>query len=126
MTEDSATYLGQKGYTIYKNNICVKEQKFLREELMVKPYMPKSPVQPPAFPIYRESQNKIYVPRFFGVETYGDADETKLADGENIDVVFNGSLRDYQINIVKTYYNHVNNPYGGGGLLEIDLFPKFV
>ena len=76
MTEDSITYLGQKGYTIKKSNICVKEQKYLRDELMVKPYMPKSPVQPPPFPIYRESQNKLYVPRFFGIETYGEPDET--------------------------------------------------
>ena len=119
MEEEYATYLGQKGYTIYKDNICVKEQKYLREELMVKPYMPKAPVQPPPFPIYRESQNKLYVPRFFGVETYGDPDHSKLSKGEDINIDFHGSLRDYQINIVDTYIKHVDFPQGGGGLLEI-------
>ena len=120
MAEESMTYLGQKGYTIKKNNICVKEQKYLRDELMVKPYMPKSPVQPPAFPIYRESQNKLYVPRFFGVETYGEPDEMKLTNGEPIHIEFKGSLRDYQINIVNKYVTHVNiGSGGGGGLLEI-------
>jgi superfamily II DNA or RNA helicase len=120
MAEESMTYLGQKGYTIKKNNICVKEQKYLRDELMVKPYMPKSPVQPPAFPIYRESQNKLYVPRFFGVETYGEPDEMKLTSGEPIHIEFKGSLRDYQINIVNKYVTHVNiGSGGGGGLLEI-------
>jgi len=38
------TYLGQKGYSIYKNTLSVKEAVYIREELMVKPYLPKSPV----------------------------------------------------------------------------------
>ena len=49
------TYLGQKGYSIYKKSLNVKEQVFIREELTVKPYIPKSPIQPTPFPIYRES-----------------------------------------------------------------------
>ena len=118
---DTATYLGQKGYTIYKKNICVKEQQFIRDELMVKPYMPKSPVQPPAFPVYRESSSKLYIPRFFGVETYGDPDEMHITQGDPINIKFNGDLRDYQRNIIHTYLKHVNTTRnnGGGGSLEI-------
>jgi len=119
MSNVQETYLGNKGYTIYKNSISVKEQQYIRDELNVRPYIPKSPVQPPAFPIYRESQNKLYVPRFFGVETYGIPNEYKIAQGENIALPFNGSLRDYQINIVNVYKNHVNIVDGGGGLLEV-------
>lgn len=118
---DTATYLGQKGYTIHKNNICVKEQQFIRDELMVKPYMPKSPVQPPAFPVYRESSSKLYIPRFFGIETYGDPDEMHITHGDPINIKFNGDLRDYQQNIIHTYLKHVNTnrDNGGGGSLEI-------
>ena len=118
MTENS-TYLGQKGYTILKESICVKEQKYIRDELMVRPYVPKSPVQPPPFPVYRESQNKLYLPRFFGIETYGKPDGLNITGGESINIKFNGSLRDYQINIIDTYLNNVNDKDGGGGLLEI-------
>ena len=31
------TYLGQKGYSIYKDKISVKEQQWIRDELMVSP-----------------------------------------------------------------------------------------
>ena len=119
MSNIQETYLGNKGYTIYKNTISVKEQQYMREELNVRPYIPKSPVQPPAFPIYRESQNKLYVPRFFGVETYGVPNQLKIAQGDNITVPFNGSLRDYQENIVNVYKKNVNDVDGGGGLLEV-------
>lgn len=123
--EETATYLGQKGYTIFKKNLCIKEQQFIRDELMVKPFMPKSPVQPPAFPIYRESPNKLYLPRFFGIDTYGEPDDINITHGEPIQIKFKGGLRDYQENIVNIYLQHVtkndtnNIKKGGGGSLEI-------
>ena len=119
MSNSQETYLGNKGYTIYKNSINIKEQQYIRDELNVRPYIPKSPVQPPAFPIYRESQNKLYVPRFFGVETYGIPNDMKISHGENTSISFNGSLRDYQENIVNIYKKNVNEIDGGGGLLEV-------
>ena len=119
MCSNQETYLGNKGYTIYKESIGVKEQQFIRDELTVRPYIPKSPVQPPAFPIYRESQNKLYVPRFFGIDTYGVPNNLKISHGDDITITFNGSLRDYQENIVNIYKKNVNNQDGGGGLLEV-------
>jgi len=116
--ESVGTYLGQKGYTIYKDAINVKEQQWLRDELTVRPYIPKSPVQPPSYPIYRESRQKIYTPRFFGNETYGTPDEVRIPPGDEIDIPFAGTLRDYQQNVVKTYFAALG-PNGGGGLLEI-------
>ena len=38
------TYLGNKGYTILKNELSIKHQLALKEILMVKPYVPGSPV----------------------------------------------------------------------------------
>ena len=116
--EDIATYLGQKGYSIYKNCISVSEQQWLREELTVRPYIPKSPVQPPSFPIYKESPNKLYIPRFFGNETYGFPDEDRNDKYIPINIDFKGELRDYQTNIVNLYCNQIKTN-GGGGLLEI-------
>ena len=52
-----STYLGQKGYTIYKDSLEVKEQLLIRKELEVSPWVPKSSFhKPPSFPIYRESK----------------------------------------------------------------------
>jgi len=117
------TYLGQKGYSIYKKTLSLKEQIFIREELTVKPYMPKSPVQPTPYPIYRESTKKFYIPRFFGVSTFGEPNETKIGKTVLINVKFEGQLRENQMTIVKKYMNHVKleNNYnnGSGGLLDI-------
>ena len=112
-----ATYLGQKGYSIYKENIGIDEQRWIRDELTVRPYVPKSPVPAPSFPIYLESQNKLYIPRFFGINTYGIPDEERIASGNKINIEFSGELRDYQNKIVNIYTKTVEN--GGGGLLEI-------
>ena len=66
-----STYLGQKGYTIYKDSLDVKEQLLIRKELEVSPWVPKSSFhKPPSFPIYRESKSKIYIPRFYGIGNY--------------------------------------------------------
>lgn len=116
------SYLGEKGYTILKENIGIKDQQFLREALTVKPFIPKSPIQPDSFPVYRESMNKFYIPRHFGIDTYGIPDDTKIKDGEDINVAFDGDVRDYQTTIVDTYMKHVSNENSGnngGGLLEV-------
>lgn len=115
--EQIATYLGQKGYSIYKDNISIDEQRWMRDELTVRPFVPKSPVPAPSFPIYLESQKKLYVPRFFGVNTYGEPDEERISKGVPINIEFKGELRDYQNKIVNIYTKCVEK--GGGGLLEI-------
>lgn len=123
--EEVSSYLGQKGYTIYKEYMDIKEQNDLREELTVRPYMPKSPIQPPSFPIYREAHKKLYIPRHYGLNTYGDPDEIRLSKGDDINIPFNGDMRDYQTNIVEIFMKSAKNKnvngieLGGGGLLEV-------
>ena len=112
------SYLGKKGYSIYKRDLTNKEQIYIRKELTVKPYLPKSPIQPEPFPIYRESPQKIYLPRHFGVENFGDITENKLSLGDDISLEFVGELREYQVNIVNKYVNAVGD--SGGGLLDVD------
>ena len=61
------TYLGNKGYTILKSELSISLQLKLKEMLMVKPYVPGSPAQvQKTYPAYRESDKKIYIPRYFG------------------------------------------------------------
>jgi len=112
------TYLGQKGYSILKSELSVEEQIKLREELNVGAYMPKSIVQQAKFPVYRESPQKMYIPRYYGIKNYGKPSSYKITDGDDIDLPFNGELRDYQINIVNTFMKSADNG-DGGGLLEV-------
>lgn len=112
------TYLGQKGYTIPKSQITIKLQYFIKEQLTVKPYVPGAPIaNTNTFPAFRESDKKLYVPRYYGQEIFGPPKEIKITEGENIHIPFHGKLRDVQEPVVEKYLNHVKN--GGGGLLEL-------
>ena len=112
-----STYLGQKGYTVFKECLDGKEQRTIRSDLNVRPYIPKSPIQPPSYPVFRESPLKYYLPRYYGLKHYGKADENRLPPGDDINIKFEGDLRDYQINIVDIYKKSAASV--GGGLLEI-------
>lgn len=116
--EDYSTYLGDKGYSIFKECLSVEEQHYIRSELTMKPYIPKSPIQPTPFTIYLESPLKLYVPRYFGIETYGSPDRNLIQPGNNISLAFAGELRPYQDAIVDKYIKHVG--VCGGGLLDVD------
>jgi len=116
--DEIASYLGKKGYTIKKENLSVQEQQLIRKELTVKPFVPKTSLaKPTPFPIYRESKNKFYLPRYYGIDTYGAPDCVKLPQGKSIGLVFNGELRDFQKPIAEIFINHVKKK--GGGLLEL-------
>ena len=109
-------YLGQKGYSLYKSSLTPDEQYQIKKDLMVRPYIPNSPVPSEEFPIYRESKNKLYVPRYFGINRFGQPQEVRLPQHQTVNLPFAGSLRDYQINIVGEFMKKAQD---GGGLLEI-------
>ena len=107
-----ATYLGNKGYTIYKECLEIKGKKFIKEKLTVKPYIPKSPVQPPSFVfILKVTISFIYQILSGG---FGEPDGFRISDGDDIDISFKGKLRDYQEPIVEAYMNSTKNIWGGG------------
>jgi superfamily II DNA or RNA helicase len=83
-------YLGQKGLTIPKSILTESEQKQIKKELTI---TPKNLYQPlPPFYIYRESPNKLYVPRFYKT----DAVPSQLPEGTLIQVPFTGQIRETQ------------------------------
>lgn len=115
-------YLGQKGYTLMKKDLTPEQQVELKRELTAKPFTQGSVVSkvPHTFPVYRESDNKFYIPRYFGESYFGAPTKNKLSPGEDISVQFMGDLRDNQKAPVKAYMDHVKkNDEGGGGLLEL-------
>ena len=112
----SRPYIGQKGLTINKSNLSKMEQYNLTKQYTVKPYIPKSPVQPESFAVYRESAKKFYIPKFSGIKDYGENGfDNRLPEGDDINIEFKGKLRDYQYPIVDCYLNNQSK----GSLLEI-------
>jgi superfamily II DNA or RNA helicase len=128
------TYLGPRGYTICKSDLSEERIVRLRQELTVRPAAGAvgygAPSDAVEYPIYRESPNKFYVPRFFGEREFGPVKKLGISGGEDIDVPFAGSLRPIQIPVVAAYMKAVGAPMlgatdtgatdtGGGGLLEL-------
>jgi superfamily II DNA or RNA helicase len=123
-------YIGKKGYTISKSLLSKNELEFLHKELFIKPQIMGATYGSPdstSFPVYRENANKIYIPRFFGIERYGIPNKSELEPGENISLEFAKTLRDYQTNIVNVYIDYVKKGVcnsedtipGSGGILEV-------
>lgn len=118
-------YLGKKGYTIPKKILEKEDEVFLRKDLFVKPEVNGinygAVTEDSYFPVFRENENKIYLPRFYGIERYGHPIKNEIQDGDNISVDFDKPLRDYQENIIKVYIDHVKSDCinGGGGILDV-------
>ena len=124
------SYLGQKGFTIPKSCLPEKELEYLYEDLKMSPEVCGiqygAPQDQLSFPVYRENDKKIYIPRFYGIERYGLPSRSDVTCGETINVNFTKPLRDYQEKIVNVYSKHVAQPIcegssimGGGGILEV-------
>jgi superfamily II DNA or RNA helicase len=105
------SYLGAKGYTIPKSVLTPADIEFLKKDLFLKPQTPGpsfGPALNDAFPVYRENEKKMYIPRFYGIERYGMPERSEIAPGMDINVSFPRELRDYQNNIVDIYMNAGN------------------
>lgn len=113
-----SAYLNNRGYVVLKDELSESKKDEITKELTVKPYVPKPIGQIKAYPVYRESVKKMYLPRFYGIQSFGNVYDIKISSGVDIDLKFEGNLRDYQINIVDKYISSVGDI--GGGLLEID------
>ena len=124
-------HLGKKGYTIPKEYLHPDDLKFLYKDLFVKPIVVGATygvaaAEETAFPVYRENDKKIYLPRFYGQERYGLPSKTDVEPGLDIGLEFSKSIRDYQENIIGIYTKHVDAALctgslhkGGGGILEV-------
>jgi superfamily II DNA or RNA helicase len=110
------SYLGKKGYTIFKKDYSEIQLNILRNDLNIRPYSTHSTITK-EYPIYRESATKMYIPLYYGIEKYGEFNNT-LSKGKDIQLKFVGQLYDYQNNIIDKYINHVGE--SGGGLLDVE------
>lgn len=112
-------YIGKKGYTVIKENYTLSEIQNVRDEMNVKPNNSINGfITQIQYPIYRESNSKIYIPRYYGIEKFGICKKNVLPKGDSINLNFKGTLFPYQINIVDKFIDHVGE--SGGGLLDVE------
>ena len=109
------TYLGRKGYTIYLKDFKDNQIENIKNDLTFKPFRPKGyGPEAESFSVYGISDTKMFLPKFYGIEKFGKT-KIKLKGYDNIDIKFNGSLRENQKEPVKECLSSLNST--GGGIL---------
>ena len=123
---DENAYIGQQGFTMKKNEMDPDDLREIKKILTVEPIAsfsgPKTEVI--SFPVFRENEKKIYIPRFYGESRYGgNPAKMELSLGDAISVPFVKPIRDYQEKIIQVYLDHISRsesgPRSGGGILEV-------
>jgi superfamily II DNA or RNA helicase len=110
------TYIGKKGYTISLKDFSEEQIFKIKEDLTFKPFRPQGygPDTEP-FSIYGLSKNKMFIPKFYGIEKFGKPDEIKLSQEIKINLEFNGKLRENQIEPINACLKAAEDT--GGGIL---------
>ena len=125
MILEKGAYIGQQGFTILKSEIHPEDLIQLKQLLMVQtlPSFSGSGSKNGciSFPVYRENDKKIYIPRFYGESRYGGIPvKHELSVGDQIHVPFVKPIRDYQEQIIQVYIDHIQKQkHSGGGILEV-------
>ena len=117
------TYLSQRGYAILKNDSNKDIITNLKKELNVSPII-MSPMNSKdgnkEYPLYLESDNKIYLPKCYGLEKFGKPIHDNLPSGLDCpNLIFKGSLRDIQKIPIENFIQSAENPEKLGGIISV-------
>jgi superfamily II DNA or RNA helicase len=115
--------LSINGYSLLKTSLKDGELVKIKEELTMKPRvnfeLTAKKDSDNTFILYRETENRIYIPRYYGLCNYGLPKLSKITGGEDIDVEFNGKLREYQLEPVNKFLEAARNPLKMGGIISV-------
>lgn len=103
---EDARIMSHRGYAVRKDQLTPAQTRQLRAALMMKPTVaPEFSAGIDPFPIYYESPNRWYVPRFWGLEHCGEPDGDARQSGRPLraELQFNKQLRAEQLPIVNAF-----------------------
>ena len=113
------TEIGHIGYTLKLSTLPSHFLENIRQELYVKPLEnPNFPTNESAYPVFRINKSKRYIPRYYGIEKYGQPLKNTLPPGESIDLEFVGTIRPIQQETIDATLKTLNKYYGG--LISLD------
>lgn len=111
------SYINKKGYVINKKDYNPKLIDEIKKELTVTPNINEDyGVKAIPYKVYLEGPNKLYLPKYYAIKKLGPA-KSKIFEGYDIDVSFNGSIREGQKEAVERTLNQMYTK--GGGLLSL-------
>jgi superfamily II DNA or RNA helicase len=93
-----------RGYQIAKKDVDLNK---LKSTLTVKPYIPSVFVKPQfvqKYPVFNEDEEFIYLPKHYGLETYGPFKSLRdVKQGNEKDWIFKGTIREQQLPVVNSF-----------------------
>jgi len=104
-----------QGYSLKKTELTPEQLTKIKKELTVSPIVcPGYGVDDPEpFELYRENDDKIYLPKHYGFKYLGKPNKNTLFNGNTINCNFSGSLREYQQTVMDAYHTHLDKYQGG-------------
>jgi superfamily II DNA or RNA helicase len=107
--------INKEGYIIPKIDKYDSIIKKIRIELEVQPHITFNlpNIKPNKFKVYKEYDDYIVIPKFYGIKTFGKPDIINNYKGKNINIEFKGNLRQPQENIINHILPYINNNNGG-------------
>jgi len=117
------------GYSIKKDKFKFKKLLNSTRELNVSPFIRSGygPARPKSYPVYKESETKLYLPRHYGLQNYGDTEVKDLTLGIPINLKFKGKLRPIQEKSVAAFMETIgpdnksfpSRKFSHGGILSL-------
>ena len=109
------TILNKDGYYILKNILTKIDIDKIKKELIVEPfqYYSKNIKKSLEFSVYKETEEYLIVPKYYGIKKYGKPNINNELIGDTINIIFKGALRDIQQNIINTILPYINQNNGG-------------
>ena len=112
-TMSNSKILTHRGYSILKSSLTEKQTEKIRLDLTVCPKLNKKFASPAiqaglTFKLFKESESRWYLPRFYGIETFGPPDSSTLSEGLDMSdgaAEFKGNPYTYQTDIINTFLN---------------------
>ncbi len=109
-------YLGQRGYSLIKENYSTSQLNEVRRDLTVKPFVNKQfSAEAAPFSVFLESKKKLYLPRYYATDKFGPA--INKLKSQVINLEFNSSLRPKQVPVADTFLKAAKEK--GGGIISV-------
>jgi superfamily II DNA or RNA helicase len=111
--------LSKDGYVIVKSEHSASKIKECKDDLTVKPFVGNDfgNAVEKKFSVFLESPKKLYLPRFYGIQQFGNPTLNKISNPCEINVPFQGELRTEQKPIFNKVVDQLHSL--GGGIISI-------
>jgi len=113
------------GYSLTKSTMKETELEKIRKDLTMKPKVnfdmgnSSQKDEEVVFHLYKETDKRIYIPRYYGFCNYGAPKTVRITGGADISLEFIGKLRDAQLEPVHKFLEAARNPEKMGGIISV-------